>query len=570
MGFHRRNDAGEHLTGGPIKADRVVLAYHLSVDGELAPLRVHHDGLRTGHTRLAQAPRDHGGMACGAAARGQNALGDEHPMHVVGVRFRPHQDDRFTSAAQFGGAVSVEDGLAGGRARRGIQAGGEPAAGGRSLGLGVSIEVWEEELVDLVRLDPLDRFLLADESFLGHVYGDLHGGGGGPLGGAGLEHVQRSALDGELQVLRIAIVLLQTVGNGLELPVHRGHIAGQLRDGLRGTNAGDDILALRVRQELAEEPLLPGRRVAGEGHPRPRILAHVAEHHRHDVDGRAQIVGYLVEITVGIGPRIVPGGEYRFYRLPQLLIRIVRELLPRLLAHKRLEALDHVYQLVGREVGILCRAHLLLDLIEQLLKVLAGHAGHDLAEHLDKPAVGVVGKALVARQLRQALERLGVQAEVEHRIHHAGHRELGPGTYRDEQGVVGIAELLAGCGLDFLHRGERLIPQFRGKLLTGSVVGVAGFRRDREARRHRQLGVRHFRKASAFAPQKIAHLRIAVREAIHPFCRRRRTHRVSVLLPYPKCDRLHRAGATPARNHSIILPAGISCKNSASHPPRYR
>ena len=148
-----------------------------------------------------------------------------------------------------------------------------------------------------------------------------------------------------------------------------------------------------------------------------------------------------------------------------------------------------------------------------------------------------------------------------------GIENLAPEAYRDEQGVVGIAELLAGCGLDFLHRGERLIPQFRGKLLTGSVVGVAGFRRDREARRHRQLGVRHFRKASAFAPQKIAHLRIAVREAIHPFCRRRRTHRVSVLLPYPKSDRLHRAGATPARNHSIILPAGISCKNSASHPP---
>ena len=49
--------------------------------------------------------------------------------------------------------------------------------------------------------------------------------------------------------------------------------------GMRGTDAGNDVLALRVGQELAHELLLAGGGVAGEGNAGAAVVAHVAERH---------------------------------------------------------------------------------------------------------------------------------------------------------------------------------------------------------------------------------------------------------------------------------------------------
>ena len=51
------------------------------------------------------------------------------------------------------------------------------------------------------------------ELLVDHVDGDPQCGGGGPLGAAGLEHVELAALDGELEVLDVAVVLLELVGD---------------------------------------------------------------------------------------------------------------------------------------------------------------------------------------------------------------------------------------------------------------------------------------------------------------------------------------------------------------------
>ena len=48
-----------------------------------------------------------------------------------------------------------------------------------------------------------------DELLLGHLHGDAHRGQAGALAGAGLQHVEPAALDGELDVLHVAVVALQ-------------------------------------------------------------------------------------------------------------------------------------------------------------------------------------------------------------------------------------------------------------------------------------------------------------------------------------------------------------------------
>jgi hypothetical protein len=76
-----------------------------------------------------------------------------------------------------------------------------------------------------------------------------------------------------------------------------------------------------------------------------------------------------------------------------------------------------------------------------VLERLAVDAEHDAAVHGDEAAVRVVGEALVARRVGEALDALVVEAEVEDGVHHAGHRELGARANADEQRVVRVAEL---------------------------------------------------------------------------------------------------------------------------------
>jgi len=74
-----------------------------------------------------------------------------------------------------------------------------------------------QQLVDLGRLDALDRFVLRDEAFGHHVDRDLHGRLRRALRGAGLQHPELALLDRELEILDIAVVLLEALGVGLEL-----------------------------------------------------------------------------------------------------------------------------------------------------------------------------------------------------------------------------------------------------------------------------------------------------------------------------------------------------------------
>ena len=110
--------------------------------------------------------------------------------------------------------------------------------------------------------------------------------------------------------------------------------------------------------------------------------------------------------------------------------------------------LDELAQVVGGEIGVLLHAALALERRERALEAVRVDPIDDLAEHLDQPAVGVVGEPRVAGARRKALGGLVVQAEVEDRVHHPRHRDGGARAHRDEQRVVGRAEALAGALLE--------------------------------------------------------------------------------------------------------------------------
>ena len=107
-----------------------------------------------------------------------------------------------------------------------------------------------------------ERLALGDDAFVDHVHGDSDGRGGGALGGARLEHVQLAALDGELEVLDVAVVALEAIGDLAGTRRRRRASSSRISAiVMRRADAGHDVLALGVGQVLAVEHLLAG--VAG-------------------------------------------------------------------------------------------------------------------------------------------------------------------------------------------------------------------------------------------------------------------------------------------------------------------
>ncbi len=329
----RRQGAQEHLAGRAVQADPVALRKALPVRlGRSRPvvdqqLRAPRDA------RLADLPSDDGGMGGRAAPGGQDPLRGGHAVEVVRRRLDPDQQHLLPARRPLRRAVRVEDGHPDGGAGRRVQPLGKPRGrlpGGR-------IELVAQQLVDVRRLDPLKGGPAVDDAGLDHVGGNPDGRSRGPLRAAGLEHVEPAPLDRELEVLDVLVVLLEALADALELGIRLRHLVAQAADRLRRPDPRHDVLALRVGEVLAVEHRLAGVRVAGEGHAGPGIVAHVPEHHGHDVDGRPEVVRDLLVVAVVARALSEPAGEDGLDGEVQLLVRIGRKVPPGVLADDRQE-----------------------------------------------------------------------------------------------------------------------------------------------------------------------------------------------------------------------------------------
>jgi hypothetical protein len=177
------------------------------------------------------------------------------PVDVVWCRVEADEDDGLGLAA-LGGEVRVEHDGADGGAGRGRQTG----RGFLHLGSGIDHRV--QHVVERSGVDALDRIGPRDDALARHLDRGAQRRGGRPLRRARLQDVELALLDRELDVLDVAVVLLELVHRGRQRGVRDGLHALELVEGLRGANARDDVLALRVDEELAVEPLFAGRRVA--------------------------------------------------------------------------------------------------------------------------------------------------------------------------------------------------------------------------------------------------------------------------------------------------------------------
>ena len=431
-------------------------------------------------------------------------------MDVLGLGLLAYQDDlQPLPLAQMLGAVGIEHRNAGSRARRGRQ----PLSD--RLGLDVGVQTREQHLFQRLGRDAQQRLFLADQPLALHLDRGAHHGDRVHLAVAGLETVELTLLDGELEVLDLVIVAFELVAQFVELVGQIGHLDLEPVERLGRADAGDHVLALGVDQIFAVELVLAGGRIAGEGHAGGRIVATVAEHHGHDIDRRA--VGHVrgdVELFAIVDRALAgPGVEDGLDRDLELLIGIGREGVSRGVLDHLEEALAGLAQIRGREIDVLLGVGGLLDGGEFLVEGFVGHAERDLAEELDEAPIGVITEARIVGGTDHALQGRAVEAQVEDGVHHARHRHRRSRAHRDQQRIVRVAEALAGLLLQGAHLLVDLFDQAGRQGALGFVeIFQTGRRGDDESGRDVQPDLGHLAQVGALAAEQLLVLSIAVLE----------------------------------------------------------
>ena len=139
-----------------------------------------------------------------------------------------------------------------------------------------------------------------------------------------------------------------------------------------------------------------------------------------------------------------------------------------------LKGLDELLQVFGRKLGIDANAGDQACLGQRVLEQVGVNTHNDVGEHLDKAPVAIPGKTRILRLGYETLNGVVVEAQVEDRIHHAGHGKRSTRANRDEQRIGGVAELLAAASLEVGLSSNDLIECAFGPDVAGTGVLDAG------------------------------------------------------------------------------------------------
>mmetsp|Transcript_2482 Transcript_2482/g.3526 ORF Transcript_2482/g.3526 Transcript_2482/m.3526 type:complete len:709 (-) Transcript_2482:241-2367(-) len=500
----QRLAAVDDLAGVAVERDPVARAPRLAAERHRLRLVVDRELRAPADASLAPSARHHRGVARHAAALREDALGRVHPADVLGGRLCPDEDRGAALRLEGLGLLRREDNLADGRARRGRKTLADDAVLVRAL-VG---ELGVKELVEMAGFHHVDGLVLGDEALLEHVDGDADGGGAGALAVAALEHEELLVLDRELDVLHVLVVRLEPLHVREQVLVRLGHVRLQQADGARGADASHHVLALRVDEVLAVEFVLAGGGVAAEEHASAGSLAEVAEAHGLDGDGGAEEACDAVDLAVRVRARRVPRVEHRLHGALELLLGVRGELLALLLVHL-LVSHDELLQVISAEVLVLLHALLLLQVLDLSLEQRVVHTHNDIAVHVEQAPVAVVGEARAGLR-RKTLDHLVVETQVEHGVHHAGHRNSRTRADRDQERSLGVTKLHLHLLLDRRDAVHDLVPQTVRELLAGGVVLRASLGGDSETRGHAEANVAHLSQVAALSSEKIAHGLIAI------------------------------------------------------------
>ena len=238
-------------------------------------------------------------------------------------------------------------------------------------------------------------------------------------------------------------MLFELAANLQKLVIYLRHRLVERLDWPRRPNPRDDVLALRVHEVFAVKGILAGGRISSEGDAGSGVLAHIPKDHGLNVDRRSQKALYVVELAIFDGSLVVPASDDGIDCASELVDRPNREFLAGVFFVDFQIILDQLFEVLGGKLHIEIDAAFVLFGLNGLLELLVRDAHHDVAEHVDEPAIRIPCEADVARSARQSLHGIGVKAEVEHGVHHPRHRDGCARSDRYQKRIVAVAEFFA-------------------------------------------------------------------------------------------------------------------------------
>ena len=166
------------------------------------------------------------------------------------------------------------------------------------------------------------------------------------------------------------------------------------------------------------------------------------------------------------------------------------------------ESIADFLQVPGRESDILRHTYGLFDHFKFRIEQFIRHAHRDLAEQLDKAAVCIVAEARVSGLRNLSPQGLAVQAQVQDRVHHAGHRQRRAAAHRHQQRVFCIPEDFPRHLLQLLQLFPDLLHYLARQFVVGGIQVIeAGLGGNHKSGWHVQADLCHFTQIGALATQ---------------------------------------------------------------------
>ena len=510
----RGDNAVVDAARGTVDGDLVSLAELLACELEYLVLLIHLDVGATGNAACTHTSCNNCSVGCHTASYCEDTLGGLHSLDVLGGCLESYENHLLAPCCPCLCIVSREDDLTG------------SCSGGCCQGLGqrcgllkdLCIKLGVKESVEVSGVDHRDCLLLCPHAFVNEITCDLESSLGRSLTVSCLEHVELAGLDRELHVLHVSIVCLKDMAYIRELGECLGEFILHLGDVHGCSYTCNNVLTLGVCKELTEKSLVTRSGVTGEGNAGTAIVTHVTEGHGLNVNGSTPGIGDIVVSSVYVCSGIVPGTEDGLDGTHELFLGIRGEVASDLGLVLGLELCGKFLEVVGGKVNVLLDAPCFLHLIDELLEVLLTDFHNNVGIHLDESSVAVPCPPGVIGLLGNDFNNVLVEAEVQDRIHHAGHRCSCSGSDGNEKRVLEVSEFLAG---DLFHLSD-VLHDLSGDLIIDHPAVFVVLRTclggDREALGNRKSQVGHLGKVCTFTAEQFAHVSVTFGKEINILC----------------------------------------------------
>ena len=526
-----------------VEAQQVAFVEHLTIDGHSAvlfnvdflltilvgadggTLHLNLHGIATHDAALAPAAGHEGCMRGHTATGGEDTVGGTHALDVLGVGLLADEDILNTGSLVFLGFLAGE----------GNHTHSTAGTCGQTLGqhlvflLVSGIQNGVQQLVELGGRNAHHHLALVNQAFLQHVHSHGEGSHAGAFAHAALQHIELAVLDGKLDVEHVVEVLFQSLANVAEFFIGLGHqllhgvhvlvllVLGFVVQGVGCTDTGHDILALGVDKPFAVELVVAGGRVAGESHAGGAVVAHVAEHHGLHIDSGAPIVGNTLNLAVADSLLAVPALEHGFDTAFHLSFGIIGELGAEHLFHLNLESVGQLHQVLGSQLGVALIVVLSLVIVQHIVQLLADALAvgglnalallhHHIGVHHNQTTIGVVNKAGVVGSLQHAGDCLGRKADIQHGVHHAGHRATGTRAAAHQQRVLGIVIFHTHQFLHVGHGFPHIVHQACRQLAVVLIISSAAFCCNSQTSGDGKTQQTHFSQIGTFTAEQVFHV----------------------------------------------------------------